>query len=88
MGKTARDGLHRYIVRLPAGNGQQAERGFAVWDKSLSGVRRRYPRAVKIWRATEDRPGLPWPLRRAGQLVRRGFARAWRWARNRDAEPW
>ncbi|WP_263855609.1 hypothetical protein [Amycolatopsis eburnea] len=43
---------------------------------------------MKIWRATEDRPGLPRPLRRAGQLVRRSFTRAWRWARNRDAEPW
>ena len=81
VGQKARDGLHRYIVRLPAGNGQPAQRPFSVWDKSLGRVRRRYPRAVKIWRATEDRPGLPRPLRRAGQ-------RAWRWARNRDAEPW
>ncbi|WP_410630531.1 hypothetical protein [Amycolatopsis sp. cmx-4-83] len=78
----------RYIVRLPAGGDRPPKPGFPVWDTSLGNVRRRYPRAAKIWRATEDEPRRPRPLRRAGQLLRRGPALAWRWARDRDAKPW
>ncbi|MET8995380.1 hypothetical protein [Amycolatopsis sp. Hca4] len=89
MAKRAQQGKRRYIVRLPAnGSGQARLRGFPVWDTSLRRVRKRYPRAAEIWRATEDRPRLPLRLAQAGRLLRQGAAAAWRWARNRDAKPW
>jgi hypothetical protein len=87
--QSTRQGVRRYIVRLPSGRGGRAhEPGFPVWDTSLRRVRKRFPRAEAIWRATEDRPRIPPRLVRTGRLVRRGAASAWRWTRNRDAKPW
>ncbi|WP_086837765.1 hypothetical protein [Amycolatopsis kentuckyensis] len=86
MAERVRQGERRYIVRLPADRpGQAGKPGFPVWDKSVRRVRRRYPRAVEIRRATEDRPRR---LARAGRQLWRGAASAWRWTRNRDAKPW
>jgi hypothetical protein len=89
VAERARHGKRRYIVRLPADRRVRARKlSFPVWDTSRRRVRRRYPRALEIRRAPEDRPRLRPRLARAGRLVRQGAAAAWRWTRNRDAKPW
>ncbi|AEK47342.1 hypothetical protein [Amycolatopsis mediterranei] len=89
MVERIRQGKRRYIVHLPADQrGQARKPGFPVWDTSLRRVRSRYPRAVEIWRANEDRPQLRRRPAQAGRLVRHGAAAVWRWIRNRDAKPW